>query len=119
MIRGPRGIRAGTRVTFARLKLILLDRGGGLLDENGERMSFVEAKRVARAQRRANTKLRRKMVRLASDAIRDGVGSVNLVSPDGFMKSCSASRVWARCSRRRSTAPYRRYQSMTSKKLRR
>jgi len=62
-------------------KLILLDRGGGLVAENGDRMSFVEAKRVARAQRRANTKLRRKMVRLASDAIRDGVGTVNLVSP--------------------------------------
>jgi N-acetylglutamate synthase-like GNAT family acetyltransferase len=62
-------------------KLILLDRGGGLTDEHGERMSFVEAKRSARAQRRASTKLRRKMVRLASDAIRDGVGTVNLVSP--------------------------------------
>jgi len=62
-------------------KLILLDRGGGLVAENGDRMSFVEAKRVARAQKRANTKLRRKMVRLASDAIRDGVGTVNLVSP--------------------------------------
>ena len=35
----------------------------------------------ARAQRRAVTRLRRKMVRLASDAIRDGVGTVNLVSP--------------------------------------
>ena len=62
-------------------KLILLDRGGGLIAENGDRMSFIEAKRVARAQRRANTKLRRKIVRLASDAIRDGVGTVNLVSP--------------------------------------
>ncbi len=62
-------------------KLILLDRGGGLIAENGERMSFVEARRSARAQRRAATKLRRKMVRLASDAIRDGVGTVNLVSP--------------------------------------
>jgi N-acetylglutamate synthase-like GNAT family acetyltransferase len=62
-------------------KLILLDRGGGLVAENGERMSFVEARRSARAQRRAATRLRRKMVRLASDAIRDGVGTVNLVSP--------------------------------------
>jgi N-acetylglutamate synthase-like GNAT family acetyltransferase len=62
-------------------KLILLDRGGGLVAENGERMSFVEAKRTARAQRRASTRLRRTMVRLASDAIRDGVGTVNLVSP--------------------------------------
>jgi N-acetylglutamate synthase-like GNAT family acetyltransferase len=62
-------------------KLILLDRGGGLLDESGDRMSFVESKRHARAQRHAGTKLRRKMVRLAADAIRDGVGTVNLVSP--------------------------------------
>jgi len=62
-------------------KLILLDRGGGLVAENGGRMSFVEAKRVARAQKRANSRLRRMMVRLASDAIRDGVGTVNLVSP--------------------------------------
>ena len=64
-------------------KLILLERGGGLIAENGDRMSFIEAKRVARAQRRANTRLRRKIVRLASDAIRDGVGTVNLVSPRG------------------------------------
>jgi N-acetylglutamate synthase-like GNAT family acetyltransferase len=62
-------------------KLILLDRGGGLVAESGERMSFVEAKRSARTQRHAATKLRRKIVRLASDAIRDGVGTVNLVSP--------------------------------------
>jgi len=62
-------------------KLILLDRGGGLVAENGERMSFVEAKRTTRAQKRAHTKLRRKIVRLASEAIRDGVGTVNLVSP--------------------------------------
>ena len=59
-------------------KLILLDRGGGLVAETGERMSFVEARRSARAHRRAATRLRSKMVRLASDAIRDGVGTVNL-----------------------------------------
>lgn len=61
-------------------KLILLDRGGGLVTEKGERMSFVEAKSTQRAMRRANTKLRRKIVRLAAEAIKDGVGSVNLVS---------------------------------------
>ena len=49
--------------------------------EDGERMSFVESKRVARALNARRTKLRRKIVRLASDAIRDGVGTVNLVSP--------------------------------------
>jgi len=64
-------------------KLILLDRAGGLLTEDGAKMSFVESKRVARALKRARTPLRRKIVRLASDALRDGVGSVNLVSPRG------------------------------------
>lgn len=62
-------------------KLILLDRAGGLVGENGERMSFVESKRINRALRGVKSKLRRKMVRLAADALRDGVGSVNLVSP--------------------------------------
>jgi N-acetylglutamate synthase-like GNAT family acetyltransferase len=62
-------------------KLIVLDRGGGLVNEAGERMSFVEAKRTKRAKKRASTKLRRKIVQLAADAISDGVGSVNLVSP--------------------------------------
>jgi N-acetylglutamate synthase-like GNAT family acetyltransferase len=64
-------------------KLILLDRAGGLLAEDGARMSFVESKRVVRALKRAGTRLRRKIVRLASDALSDGVGSVNLVSPRG------------------------------------
>ncbi len=62
-------------------KLILLDRAGGLVGENGERMSFVESKRINRAVKRARSKLRRRIVRLARDALRDGVGSVNLVSP--------------------------------------
>jgi len=34
-------------------KLILLDRAGGLVAEDGERMSFVESRRVARALKRA------------------------------------------------------------------
>ncbi len=64
-------------------KLILLDRAGGLIAEDGERMSFVELKRGKRARKRAGSKLRRKVVRLAADALSDGVGSVNLVSPRG------------------------------------
>src|SRR5260370_6447351 len=39
-------------------KLIVLDRGGGLVTEDGERMSFVEAKRGERAKKRASTMLR-------------------------------------------------------------
>ena len=60
-------------------KLILLDRGGGLLDENGDPMSFVEAPDAARCAR--PPRLRRLMVRPPLDAIGDGVGTVNLVSP--------------------------------------
>jgi N-acetylglutamate synthase-like GNAT family acetyltransferase len=62
-------------------KLILLDRAGGLITDDGERMSFVESRRLARALKRAGSRLRRRIVRLATDALRDGVGSVNLVSP--------------------------------------
>ncbi len=62
-------------------KLLLLDREGGLVDDNGERLSFVESKRIGRALKRVKPGLRRKVLRLAADALRDGVGSVNLVSP--------------------------------------
>ncbi len=64
-------------------KLILLDGGGGLAGEDGERMSFVEARRIGRALRCVKSKLRRKIVRLAAAALKDGVGSVNLVPPRG------------------------------------
>ncbi len=62
-------------------KLILLDREGGLVDQHGERLSFVESKRVGRVLRRTPSKFRRKVLRLASAALKDGVGSVNLVAP--------------------------------------
>ena len=62
-------------------KLLLLDREGGLVDDNGERLSFVESKRIGRALKRLKSRLRRKVLRLAADALGDGVGSVNLVSP--------------------------------------
>jgi amino-acid N-acetyltransferase len=62
-------------------KLIMLDRAGGLVGEDGQRISFLESKRVGRALRRVTPKFRRKVARLAVDAMRDGVGSVNLVAP--------------------------------------
>ena len=62
-------------------KLLMLDRGGGLIDKNGNRMSFVEERRIRRTMRNIRGRARRAIVRAALDAIRDGVGSVNLVSP--------------------------------------
>jgi len=62
-------------------KLILMDRAGGLAGPDGDRMSFIESKRIGRALSRVRSKLRRKIIRLARDALKDGVGSVNLVEP--------------------------------------
>jgi N-acetylglutamate synthase-like GNAT family acetyltransferase len=62
-------------------KLILLERHGGLLDKNGNRLSFLEGRRIGRALRVARTKLRRTILRAAGRALKDGVGSVNLTAP--------------------------------------
>ena len=62
-------------------KLILLDRQGGLTGSDGERMSFVELGRIARAVRKQRTARRRAELRAVARALRDGVGSVNLVAP--------------------------------------
>jgi len=62
-------------------KLILLDRQGGLTGSGGERMSFVELGRIGRAVRKERTARRRAELRAVARALRDGVGSVNLVSP--------------------------------------
>lgn len=62
-------------------KLILLDRQGGLEGKDGQRQSFVEIKRIHRLLRRERSRYRRAIVRAAERALRDGVGSVNLVSP--------------------------------------
>jgi len=62
-------------------KLIFLDRHGGLAGAGGERLAFVELKRIARVMRRVRGRLRRAIVRAAEHALKDGVGSVNLVAP--------------------------------------
>ncbi len=62
-------------------KLIFLDRHGGLAGAGGERLAFVEMKRIARVMRRVRGRLRRVIVRAAEHALKNGVGSVNLVAP--------------------------------------
>ena len=63
-------------------KLLMLDRRGGLLDnKTGQRLSFVEERRIRRTMRTIRSRARRAIVRAALDALEDGVGSVNLVAP--------------------------------------
>jgi N-acetylglutamate synthase-like GNAT family acetyltransferase len=62
-------------------KLILADRQGGLTDNGGERMSFVELGRIKRVVRKERSARRRAELRAVARALRDGVGSVNLVAP--------------------------------------
>jgi N-acetylglutamate synthase-like GNAT family acetyltransferase len=62
-------------------KLILLDRQGGLTAGGGERLSFVELSRIDRATRKQRSARRRAELRAVARALRDGVGSVNLVAP--------------------------------------
>ncbi|HVN64113.1 MAG TPA: GNAT family N-acetyltransferase [Candidatus Binataceae bacterium] len=62
-------------------KLLMLDRAGGLAGKGGERLSFVEMKRIARVMRTVRTRARRAIVRAALEALEDGVGSVNLTAP--------------------------------------
>jgi len=62
-------------------KLLMLDRRGGLIDKDGNRLSFVEEKRIGRTMRHIRSRARRAIVRAALDALEDGVGSVNLVAP--------------------------------------
>lgn len=62
-------------------KLILLDRQGGLTAGGGERLSFVELSRIDRAMRKQRSARRRAELRAVARALRDGVGSVNLVAP--------------------------------------
>ncbi|HTW88876.1 MAG TPA: GNAT family N-acetyltransferase [Candidatus Binataceae bacterium] len=64
-------------------KLILLDRQGGLLDPGGQRLSFLELRRIGRMLTRERAPLRRGILRAAARALRNGVGSVNLTSPRG------------------------------------
>lgn len=62
-------------------KLLLLERGGGLSGPDGNRMPFVEIRRLRRALALEHVPLRRAMVRAARLAIEDGVASVNLTAP--------------------------------------
>jgi len=62
-------------------KLLMLDRGGGLIDRHGERLSFVEQRRIGKVKRQVRSRARKAIVRAALDALEDGVGSVNLVAP--------------------------------------
>jgi amino-acid N-acetyltransferase len=62
-------------------KLLMLDRAGGLVAPGGERLSFVELKRIGRVMRHLRSPARRAIVRAARHALEDGVGSVNLVAP--------------------------------------
>lgn len=62
-------------------KLALLDRQGGLTAKAGNRLSFVELSRVNRTARRERSRARRAMLRAVKRALKDGVGSVNLVAP--------------------------------------
>ena len=64
-------------------KLIFLDRQDGLLNRQGERMSFVESKRIPQATRGIRSRLRRAIIRATARALKNGVGSVNLVAPRG------------------------------------
>jgi N-acetylglutamate synthase-like GNAT family acetyltransferase len=62
-------------------KLLMLDRRGGLIDKDGQRLSFVEERRIRLTMRNLRSRARRAIVRAAHDALEDGVGSVNLVAP--------------------------------------
>ncbi len=64
-------------------KLILLDREGGLTERDGQRLSFLELRRIGRMLKRERSALRRGILRAAARALGDGVGSVNLTSPRG------------------------------------
>ncbi|HEY6418962.1 MAG TPA: GNAT family N-acetyltransferase [Candidatus Binataceae bacterium] len=62
-------------------KLILLDRQeGGITLQNGARLSFVEMKRIRPLLRQVRSPARRAIVRAAERALKEGVGSVNLVA---------------------------------------
>ena len=62
-------------------KLLLLDRGGGLVDGAGNRHSFVQIGRIARLLKDIRSPHRRALVRAAHRAINGGIASVSLVSP--------------------------------------
>lgn len=62
-------------------KLLLLDRTGGLTDQTGNRLPFVELQRLRRVMNHERGPVRRAIIRAARLAIEDGVASVNLTAP--------------------------------------
>lgn len=62
-------------------KLLIVEREGGLEDAEGNRLPFVEIKRLRRVLSREKSPLRRSIIRAARLAIEDDVPSVNLVAP--------------------------------------
>ncbi len=62
-------------------KLIFLDRQDGLVNRKGQRLSFLESKRIPQALNSTRSRVRRAIIRSAARALRNGVGSVNLVAP--------------------------------------
>ncbi|MGH7932879.1 MAG: GNAT family N-acetyltransferase [Candidatus Binataceae bacterium] len=62
-------------------KLLFLERGGGLADAEGRRLSFVEMRRIRRALTSERSPVRRAILRAGRRALSDGVSSVNLASP--------------------------------------
>ena len=62
-------------------KLVMIDRRGGLLDKKGERISFVDVRRVIRVARRETSRVRRAALKAVKRALEDEVGSVNLTAP--------------------------------------
>ena len=62
-------------------KLLLLERGGGLADNSGKRLSFVEIGRLPRVLAQEREPARRAIMRAAGRAIKHGVASVNLAAP--------------------------------------
>jgi amino-acid N-acetyltransferase len=62
-------------------KLLILERAGGLLGPDGNRLPFVEIKRLRRVLAAERTPIRRAIVRAARAALEDGVASVNLAGP--------------------------------------
>jgi len=64
-------------------KLVILDRGGGLIGKGGDQLSFIEMDHVTRVARRQRSCVRRAIIRAVFRALEDGVGSVNLSAPRG------------------------------------
>jgi N-acetylglutamate synthase-like GNAT family acetyltransferase len=80
---------AADLVVFARelasrlrvFKLLLLERGGGLVGPDHARLPFVEIRRLRRVLANERLPLRRAIVRAARLVVEDGVESVNLSAP--------------------------------------